>query len=85
MLFVCHRTVSMAAVYQLKVKYDQDNKSGLFSVANPDFELRGEGTGGFDLRPAGFPPLCHFFSFLPKIKRGGKDSRAPPLDPPLVF
>ena len=23
-LFVCHRTVSMAAVYQLKIKYDQD-------------------------------------------------------------
>ena len=24
MVFVCHRTVSMAAVYQLKIKYDQD-------------------------------------------------------------
>ena len=23
-IFVCHRTVSMAAVYQLKIKYDQD-------------------------------------------------------------
>ena len=23
-LFVCHRTVSMTAVYQLKIKYDQD-------------------------------------------------------------
>ena len=33
----------MAAVYPLKVKYDQDNKSGRFSVANPDFELRGRG------------------------------------------
>ena len=24
MVFVCHRTVSRAAVYQLKIKYDQD-------------------------------------------------------------
>ena len=24
MVFVCHRTVSMAAVYQLKIKCDQD-------------------------------------------------------------
>ena len=24
MVFVCHRTVSTAAVYQLKIKYDQD-------------------------------------------------------------
>ena len=24
MVFVCHRTVSMAAVYQLNIKYDQD-------------------------------------------------------------
>ena len=23
-LFVCHRTVKMAPVYQLKIKYDQD-------------------------------------------------------------
>ena len=25
MVFVCHKTVSIAAVYQLKIKYDQDN------------------------------------------------------------
>ena len=24
MIFVCHRTISMAAVYQLKIKYHQD-------------------------------------------------------------
>ena len=24
MLFVCHKTVSIAAVYQLMIKYDQD-------------------------------------------------------------
>ena len=29
MVFVCHRTVSMAVVYQLKIKYDQD-KFGVF-------------------------------------------------------
>ena len=29
MVFVCHRTVSVATVYQLKVKYDQD-KFGVF-------------------------------------------------------
>ena len=28
-VFVCHRTVSMDAVYQLKIKYDQD-KFGVF-------------------------------------------------------
>ena len=28
--FVCHRTVSMAAVYQLKIKYDQDKFGAVF-------------------------------------------------------
>ena len=28
--FVCHRTVSMAAVYQLKIKYDQDKFGVVF-------------------------------------------------------
>ena len=31
MVFVCHRTVSMAAVYQLKIKYDQDKFGVAFS------------------------------------------------------
>ena len=30
MLFVCHRTVSMTAVYQLKIKYDQDKLERFF-------------------------------------------------------
>ena len=30
MLFVCHRTVSMTAVYQLKIKYDQDKFEAVF-------------------------------------------------------
>ena len=30
MLFVCHRTVSVAAVYQLKMKYDQDKFGAVF-------------------------------------------------------
>ena len=29
-LFVCHRTVSMTAVYQLKIKYDQDKFKAVF-------------------------------------------------------
>ena len=29
-LFVCHRTVSVAAVYQLKIKYDQDKFGAVF-------------------------------------------------------
>ena len=29
-LFVCHRTVSRAAVYQLKMKYDQDKFGAVF-------------------------------------------------------
>ena len=29
-LFVCHRTVSMTAVYQLKIKYDQDKFEAVF-------------------------------------------------------
>ena len=28
--FVCHRTVSMAAVYQLKIKYDHDKFRAVF-------------------------------------------------------
>lgn len=28
--FVCHRTVSMAAIYQLKIKYDQDKFRAIF-------------------------------------------------------
>ena len=77
----------MAAVYQLKVKYDQDNKSGRFSEAKPDFELRGEGTGGFDLLSLlAFLPSA-ISSFLTQNQGGGGvgASRAPPLDPPLVF
>ena len=31
MLFVCHKTVSMVAVYQLKIKYDQDKFVAVFS------------------------------------------------------
>ena len=34
MVFVCHRTVSMAAVYQLKIKYDQDKFGVVFLIAN---------------------------------------------------
>ena len=30
MLFVCHRTVSMTAVYQVKIKYDQDKFGAIF-------------------------------------------------------
>ena len=30
MVFVCHRTVSMTAVYQLKIKYDQDKFGAVF-------------------------------------------------------
>ena len=29
-LFVCHRTVSMTAVYQVKIKYDQDKFGAIF-------------------------------------------------------
>ena len=29
-LFVCHKTVSMAAVYLLKIKYDQDKFGAVF-------------------------------------------------------
>ena len=29
-LFVCHRTVSVAAVYQLKIKYDQEKFRAVF-------------------------------------------------------
>ena len=30
MLFVCHRTASMTAVYQLKIKYDQEKFGAVF-------------------------------------------------------
>ena len=33
MVFVCHRTFGMAAVYQLKIKYDQ-GKFGVFFFRN---------------------------------------------------
>ena len=33
MVFFCHRTVSMAAVYQLKIKYDQDKFGVVFLEA----------------------------------------------------
>ena len=67
----------MAAVYQLKVKYDQDNKSGRFSEAKPDFELRGEGTGGFDLLSLlAFLPSA-ISSFLTQNQRGGGSLSGP--------
>ena len=35
MLFVCHRTASIAAVYQLKIKYDQDKFGAVFKRKKP--------------------------------------------------
>ena len=57
-------------------------------VADPDLELRGPegGGGGLDLLAllACLPSsLQSFLVFLPKIREGGRGSRAPPLDPPL--
>ena len=37
-VFVCHRTVSMVAVYQLKINYDQD-KFGMFFIHAKRFPL----------------------------------------------
>ena len=37
--FVCHRTVSMAAVYQLKIKYDQDKFRVFFQTQNAQWAL----------------------------------------------
>ena len=33
-VFVCHRNVSMAAVYHMKIKYDQDKFGVLFQTQN---------------------------------------------------
>ena len=34
-LFVCYRTVRMAAIYQLKIKYDQDKFGAVFLREHP--------------------------------------------------
>ena len=36
MLFVCHRTVSMTAVYQLKIQYDQEKFGAVFGRIRHD-------------------------------------------------
>ena len=58
-------------------------------MADPDLELRGGGgKAGFSSTalPAFLPSLIlFFFNFLSKIKRPGRASQAPPLDPPLIL
>ena len=39
-VFVCHRTVRIAAVYQLKIKYDQDKLGAVFLDAKSPVSFR---------------------------------------------